>query len=281
MNQQNSGEAALVDSPAEELNGNPDELTGQKIVVLDFGSQYAQLIARRVREQNVYCQILRHDIAADRVAQLAPKGIILSGGPASVYEEGAPRCDPELFQLGIPVLGICYGMQLTCQALGGQVDNTPSREYGPAKCQISQQESLFDGLPEEIDVWMSHGDQISSVSEDFVPVAQTGTCPIAAIRHRELPVYGIQFHPEVTHTPLGGKLLQNFVLGVCGCEPTWHLGDFAEAAIQRVRAAGWRSPRDLWPQWRCRLKRGCRAALQSDRTAAVLHSGRQRVAPKR
>jgi GMP synthase (glutamine-hydrolysing) len=228
MHEQNISEIALVDGPAEDL-------TGQKIVVLDFGSQYAQLIARRVREQNVYCQILRHDIAAERIAELAPKGIILSGGPMSVYEDGAPRCDPELFQLGIPVLGICYGMQLTCQALGGKVDNTPSREYGPAKCHVSQQESLFAGLPEEIDVWMSHGDQISSVSDDFLPMAQTGTCPIAAIRHRELPVYGIQFHPEVTHTPLGGKLLQNFVLGVCGCKATWHLGDFADATIQRVR----------------------------------------------
>ena len=228
MSNSKSAEVALVDGP-------PQELTGQKIVVLDFGSQYAQLIARRVREQNVYCQILRHDIAAERLAELAPKGIILSGGPASVYEEGAPRCDPNLFRLGIPVLGICYGMQLSCDALGGDVDNAPSREYGPATCQISKPDQLFEGLPDEIDVWMSHGDQISSVSAEFEPLAQTGTCPFAAIRHRELPVFGIQFHPEVTHTPMGGKLLQNFVIGVCGCEPTWHLGDFAEATIKRIR----------------------------------------------
>ena len=228
MSNSKSAEVALVDGP-------PQKLTGQKIVVLDFGSQYAQLIARRVREQNVYCQILRHDIAAERLAELAPKGIILSGGPASVYEEGAPSCDPNLFRLGIPVLGICYGMQLSCDALGGDVDNAPSREYGPATCQISKPDQLFEGLPDEIDVWMSHGDQISSVSAEFEPLAQTGTCPFAAIRHRELPVFGIQFHPEVTHTPMGGKLLQNFVIGVCGCEPTWHLGDFAEATIKRIR----------------------------------------------
>ncbi len=213
----------------------PEELTGQRIVVLDFGSQYAQLIARRVRDQNVYCQILRHDIAADRIAELNPKGIILSGGPSSVYVDGAPKCDPDLFKLGIPVLGICYGMQLTCEALGGKVDNTPSREYGPAKCKVSARDELFADMPDEIDVWMSHGDQVSSISDTFDMIAATATCPYAAIRHRKLPVFGIQFHPEVTHTPLGGKLLQNFVLGVCGCEPSWKLGDFADAVIERVR----------------------------------------------
>ena len=158
------------------------ELTHQRIVVLDFGSQYAQLIARRVREQNVYCQILRHDIKAERLAEIAPKGIILSGGPASVYEDGAPRCDPELFKLGIPVLGICYGMQLTCEALGGKVDNTPCREYGPATCEINEHSGIFQGLPDSMDVWMSHGDQVSSISEAFEPIGKTGTCPYAAIR---------------------------------------------------------------------------------------------------
>ncbi|MFK8114041.1 MAG: glutamine-hydrolyzing GMP synthase [Rubripirellula sp.] len=228
MTESHTAQAVVTQTPA-------DDLTGQRIVVLDFGSQYAQLIARRVREQNVYCQILRHDITAERLAEIAPKGIILSGGPASVYEDGAPKCDPGLFHLGIPVLGICYGMQLTCEALGGKVDNTPSREYGRASCKISNHSSLFEGLPDEIEVWMSHGDQISSVSDDFEPLAQTGTCPFAAIRHRTLPVFGMQFHPEVTHTPLGGKVLENFVIGVCGCEATWHLGDFANAAIKYVR----------------------------------------------
>ena len=228
MTQPNTADAVVPSTPSEDL-------TTQRIVVLDFGSQYAQLIARRVREQNVYCQILRHDISAKRLAEIAPKGIILSGGPNSVYEEGAPKCDPGLFHLGIPVMGICYGMQLTCEALGGKVDNAPSSEYGPATCEVTNHETLFEGLPDEMDVWMSHGDQISSVSDDFVPLAKTPTCPYAAIRHRELPVFGMQFHPEVTHTPLGGKLLENFVLGVCNCEPTWQLGDLADAIIKQVR----------------------------------------------
>ncbi|MCB1025129.1 MAG: glutamine-hydrolyzing GMP synthase, partial [Acidobacteria bacterium] len=128
--------------------------------MLDFGSQYTQLIARRVREQNVYCQIVRHDLPATRIAELAPRGIILSGGPSSVYEKGAPKCDPALFNLGIPVLGICYGMQLACEALGGRVEHTPSREYGRASCRIVSHDTLFDGLPSETDVWMSHGDQV-------------------------------------------------------------------------------------------------------------------------
>ncbi len=226
-------ELSTVNAAAE--NSIAEPLTTQSIVVLDFGSQYAQLIARRVREQNVYCRILRHDITAERLAELAPKGIILSGGPSSVYEPGAPKCDPELFQLGIPVLGICYGMQLACEALGGKVDHSPAREYGRATCQVTQSKSLFADLPGEMEVWMSHGDQVSSISEDFESLAQTGTCPFAAIKHRKLPVFGIQFHPEVTHTPLGGQLLKNFVQAVCRCKATWKLGDFAEATIRRVR----------------------------------------------
>ncbi len=211
------------------------DLTGQRIVVLDFGSQYAQLIARRVREQNVYCQIVRHDIPAERLAEIAPKGIILSGGPSSVYEDGAPRCDPMLFELGIPVLGICYGMQLTCEAMGGKVENTSTREYGPATCLVKSKHALFEGLPDQIDVWMSHGDQVSNVSDHFESLASTDTCPIAAVGHKTLPIFALQFHPEVTHTPQGGQLLKNFVIGVCGCEATWHIGDFADRAIEEVR----------------------------------------------
>ncbi len=212
------------------------ELTSQRIVVLDFGSQYAQLIARRVREQNVYCSILRHDVSAERLRELAPRGIILSGGPSSVYESGAPRCDPGLFQLGIPVLGICYGMQLACDALGGRVEHTPSHEYGRSHCEIITPSPLFAGLPSQTDVWMSHGDQVSGVGDLFETIARTPTCPHAAVRHRQLPVYGIQFHPEVSHTPLGGQILHNFVIGVCGCDGTWQLDDFAEAAISRMRS---------------------------------------------
>jgi GMP synthase (glutamine-hydrolysing) len=211
-------------------------LTDERVLVLDFGSQYAQLIARRVREQNVYCQIIRHDLPASQIAAYQPKGIILSGGPASVYAPGAPHCDPALFELGIPVLGICYGMQLACQALGGNVQHAPSREYGRARCTLGQPDSLFAGLPESMDVWMSHGDQVTSVAGDFVPLAATATCPIAAVRHRRLPVFGLQFHPEVTHTPFGGQMLHNFVMNVCGCNGSWHLGDFAAQTIEQLRS---------------------------------------------
>jgi GMP synthase (glutamine-hydrolysing) len=207
----------------------------ERVLVLDFGSQYAQLIARRVREQNVYCEIVRHDISAARVRQLQPKGLILSGGPASVYEQGAPRCDPAVLQLGIPVLGICYGMHLVCEILGGQVDSAPSREYGRTRCQVVSGRDLFSGMGAETVVWMSHGDQVTRVADDFVPLARTDSCPIAAVRHKRLPVFGLQFHPEVTHTSQGGTILHNFLAVVCGCEGTWHLGDFARETIERLR----------------------------------------------
>ena len=208
----------------------------EKVLVLDFGSQYAQLIARRAREQDVYCEIVRHDITAERVREIAPRGLILSGGPASVYSDTAPRCDPDIFGLGIPVLGICYGMQLLCEALGGQVASTPSREYGRAHCHITAHGDLFAGVPEATEVWMSHGDQVSSVSTDFESLAETKTCPIAAVKHSSLPMYGLQFHPEVTHTPFGQQVLENFLKGVCRCQGTWRLGDFARESIKEIRA---------------------------------------------
>jgi GMP synthase (glutamine-hydrolysing) len=207
----------------------------ERVLVLDFGSQYAQLIARRVREQSVYCEIVRHDISAERLRELAPLGIILSGGPASVYADGAPQCDPELFQLGIPVLGICYGMQLACQALGGKVDSVPAREYGRAQCQVTADDQLFAGVSRQTQVWMSHGDQVTGVADVFQPLASTDTCPNAAVRHQSLPIYGLQFHPEVTHTPEGGKLLDNFIKRICGATGTWKLGDFAAETIAAIR----------------------------------------------
>ncbi|MCO6047498.1 glutamine-hydrolyzing GMP synthase [Aeoliella sp. ICT_H6.2] len=210
-------------------------LADQRVLVLDFGSQLAQLIARRVREQHVYCEIVRHDITADRLRELEPMGIILSGGPNSVYEPGAPQCDPELFELGIPVLGICYGMQLACQALGGEVKNVPSREYGRAHCLVEDDSDLFAGVRRDTEVWMSHGDQVTAIDEDFTVLAHTSTCPYAAVRHKRRPVYGLQFHPEVTHTVEGKTLLANFVREVCKCEGTWRLGDFAEETINRIR----------------------------------------------
>src|SRR5579871_6852629 len=193
-------------------------MTDELVLILDFASQFGQLIARRVRELNVFCQVVRHDIAAERVRELAPKRLIFSGGPASVYEPGAPKCDPKLFDLGIPVLGICYGMQLACHTLGGTVGGgAHTREYGRATLNVTDPEPLFRGYPAETTVWMSHGDQVQTVAGDFVPLAATDTCPVAAVRHRTRPVFGLQFHPEVSHTPHGGLILRNFLRDVCGC----------------------------------------------------------------
>ena len=213
----------------------PITARSERIIVLDFGSQYAQLIARRVREQNVFCEIVRHDLSADRIRDIAPRGIILSGGPSSVYEEGAPRCDPGLFRLGIPVLGICYGMQLACDALGGRVGRASSREYGRASCEVTTTDPMFAGVPATTEVWMSHGDQVNDVSADFAPLARTATCPLAAVRHTSLAIYGLQFHPEVTHTPAGSRMLANFLREVCGCTGAWKLEDVAESTIAELR----------------------------------------------
>lgn len=210
-------------------------LADEKVLVLDFGSQYAQLIARRVREQHVYCEIVRSDITADRIKELAPRGIILSGGPNSVYDEGAPQCDPALFELGIPVLGICYGMQLACLALGGEVQNVTSREYGRAHCEVLSDVDLFEGVKQQTEVWMSHGDQVTAIADDFTALAATDTCPYAAVRHNRLPVFGLQFHPEVTHSVEGKTVLGNFLKKVCQTSAAWRLGDFAEETIRQVR----------------------------------------------
>lgn len=221
-------------------DASPSNIAAERVLVLDFGAQYVQLIARRVREQHVYCEIVRHDITAERVRELAPKGLILSGGPASVYAAGAPKCDPKIFDLGIPVLGICYGMQLMCEALGGKVQSAPAREYGRAKLALNsanhETADLFAGVAHDTQVWMSHGDQVDRVSDEFVSLAATETCPHAAVKHRTRPLYGLQFHPEVTHTVEGKAMLANFVLKACGCSGTWRLGDFAEQTIRDIRA---------------------------------------------
>jgi GMP synthase (glutamine-hydrolysing) len=214
---------------------NSPRIADERVLVLDFGAQYAQLIARRVRENHVYCEIVRHDITAEQIKKHAPKGLILSGGPSSVYEPGAPKCDERIFSLGIPVLGICYGMQLACDTLGGKVTGNPAREFGRARCELKQPEGLFAGVTDHFDVWMSHGDQVTRVSDDFVSLAGTATCPIAAVKHKKLPVYGLQFHPEVTHTPIGGTLFHNFLMAVCGCSGSWRLGDFAKEAVEQMR----------------------------------------------
>jgi GMP synthase (glutamine-hydrolysing) len=205
------------------------------VLIFDFGSQYGQLIARRVREQNVFCQIVRHDLPAQRVAALKPRGLIFSGGPASVYAPGAPRCDPAIFDLNIPVLGICYGMQLACQSLGAEVKPAASREFGRATCHVKEADGLFLGVPQETVVWMSHGDQVQTVNGEFVPLAATPTCPVAAVRHRSRPVFGLQFHPEVSHTPYGSLILRNFLYGVCGCHGLWQIQSFIEHHVADLR----------------------------------------------
>lgn len=210
-------------------------MTSDTVLVFDFGSQFAQLIARRVREQNVFCQIVRHDLTAARVRELAPKGIILSGGPNSVYDAGAPKCDPAIFELGIPVLGICYGMQLACEALGGQVVGADHREYGRAALHVSQAGELFAGFPPDATVWMSHGDQVKAATGGFDVLASTDTCPVAAVKHSTQPIYGIQFHPEVSHTPQGNVILKNFLLTICGCRGDWQMSAFLERTIDGIR----------------------------------------------
>jgi GMP synthase (glutamine-hydrolysing) len=215
----------------------PPTAPERPVLVLDFGAQYVQLIARRVRERHAFARIVRHDLSADRVRELNPLALILSGGPSSVYERGAPRCDPQLFDLGLPVLGICYGMQLACLALGGSVEPAPAREYGRADCRvIAADDDLFHGVPATSTVWMSHGDQVQTVGPEFIPLAATATCPIAAVRHRDRPVYGLQFHPEVAHTPYGPLILGNFLDRVCRSPGTWTMEAFLERSIASIRA---------------------------------------------
>ncbi|HZN69839.1 MAG TPA: glutamine-hydrolyzing GMP synthase [Tepidisphaeraceae bacterium] len=206
------------------------------VPILDFGAQYVQLIARRVREKGVYSELMRPDTPVEEIRKLKPKGIILSGGPSSVYEPNAPKCDPRIFDLGVPVLGICYGMQLGAQILGGQVKPARAREFGRAKLTvIAPSEPFVHGLPRETTVWMSHGDQVYDLPPDFIPLATTPTCPYAAARHRTRPFYGVQFHPEVTHTPRGEQIFQNFLYEVCKCSGDWTMGNFVEQTVRRVR----------------------------------------------
>ncbi|MGH2443570.1 MAG: glutamine-hydrolyzing GMP synthase [Chloroflexota bacterium] len=222
-----------------EAVAKPDtrELTGQQetIVILDFGSQYSRLIARRIREVHVYCEILPHDVSWERLRNLHPKGLVLSGGPASVYDEGAPRCTPEVFTGEIPVLGICYGMQLMTLALNGSVLPATNREYGPASLTILDGSNIFRDIPHSTSVWMSHGDRVESPPPGFHPLAATANSPLAAIGNSRGQI-GLQFHPEVVHTPDGKSMIRNFVLDVCGCKGTWTPGTFIEESIATIRA---------------------------------------------
>src|SRR5687768_13684710 len=207
----------------------------EMVPILDFGAQYAQLIARRVREKGVYSELLRPDIPVEELRKLNPKGLILSGGPSSVYEPDAPKCDPRIFDLELPVLGICYGMQLGAQILGGQVKPAKAREFGRAKLHVTANDPLVRGLPQDTTVWMSHGDQVMELPPQFEAIATTATCPLAAMRHKTRPFYGVQFHPEVTHTPRGEQIFHNFIYEICKCDGTWTMENFIDQTVRRVR----------------------------------------------
>ncbi|MDW8012975.1 MAG: glutamine-hydrolyzing GMP synthase [Bacteroidota bacterium] len=207
----------------------------ERIVVLDFGSQYTQLIARRIRESGVYAEIVPYSTPASTLRALAPQGIVLSGGPASVYEPGAPYPDPGVFELGVPILGICYGLQLLGHLFGGEVIQANRREYGRAELHILDSSDLFAGIPSPTTVWMSHGDALSRLPEGFERIGYTENAPIAAIRYRERQFWGVQFHPEVEHTPYGRQMLENFARRICGCRAEWTPAAFIEAAVEEIR----------------------------------------------
>ena len=205
------------------------------IAILDFGSQYTQLIARRVREQKVYSEIIRFDTSAEKLRESKPAGIILSGGPNSVFEEGAPLCDPALFDLGIPILGICYGMQLTAKTLGGVVKPGTHREYGHTLIEAVPGNRLFAGLPDELNVWMSHGDQVDVMPEGFKVAARSLSCPNAAMHNEARNLYALQFHPEVVHTQHGDKILHNFLFPICGCTGDWELASWVDETVDKLK----------------------------------------------
>ncbi len=208
----------------------------EQIVILDFGSQYTQVIARRVRECNVYSTILRYDTPAAEIDALAPSGLILSGGPSSVYAKDAPLADPGIFVLGIPILGICYGVQLFGQFLGGKVEPGQKREYGKGTLMVKDGAcALFRGLPAELQVWNSHGDKLTKLPAGFVPVAASDNSAFAAIEDRQRKFFGLQFHPEVVHTPRGKEILANFVNGVCSCGRNWTMRNYIDQAVAEIR----------------------------------------------
>ena len=206
------------------------------IAILDFGSQYSRLIARRVRELKVYSEILRFDTSAAELRRRAPAGIILSGGPSSVLDRLSPLCDPGIFNLGIPVLGICYGMQASALLLGGKVRRGVSREFGNSRVIVTDPDRIFRALPAELDVWMSHGDRVEVMPEGFRAFARTDSCPVAAMGDLRRNIYGLQFHPEVAHTLHGMKILGRFVFDICGCAGEWQMERFIEQSVERIRS---------------------------------------------
>ena len=232
-----------------------------KILILDFGSQYTQVIARRIRELQVYSEVVSFDLPAAEIKNLNPNGIILSGGPASVYDKGAPQIDPEIFSLGIPVLGICYGLMQMAHHLGGQVVFTGRREYGAGMLHITNGSQLFDGLGNQLDVWNSHGDEVTALPKGFLAAGRTESSDFAAVEDRQRKLYGLQFHPEVAHTPRGKEILQNFVYHICHCAMDWTMGSFIEEACERVR-------RQVGDE---KVVLGLSGGVDSSVTAALLH----------
>ncbi|MEN6358069.1 MAG: glutamine-hydrolyzing GMP synthase [Armatimonadota bacterium] len=205
------------------------------ILILDFGAQYTQLIARRVRECRVYCEIIPYDTPVSQIVERAPKGIIFSGGPASVYEEGAPRCDNAIYDIGVPILGICYGTQLMAYHLGGKVTPGVQKEFGRTELDVIDSSVLFSGLDKKLVCWMSHGDLVESAPAGFKTVARTASTPVAAMENPERGLYGVQFHPEVVHTPWGTEVLRNFLYNACGLHGSWTPASFIETAVREIR----------------------------------------------
>ena len=232
-----------------------------KILILDFGSQYTQVIARRIRELQVYSEIASFNISAKQIAALAPNGIILSGGPASVYDKGAPQIDTEIFSLNIPVLGICYGLMLMAHHLGGKVVFTGRREYGPGTLRITNRSELLEGLGHQLDVWNSHGDEVTALPKGFRVAGTTEGCDFAAVEDPQRKLYGLQFHPEVAHTPRGKEILHNFVYHICQCAMDWTMGSFIEEACARIR-------KQVGDQ---KVVLGLSGGVDSSVTAALLH----------
>jgi GMP synthase (glutamine-hydrolysing) len=232
------------------------------VVIVDFGAQYTQLIARRVRENHVHSVIVGPNVTPDQLREQGAVGMILSGGPGSVYAEGAPRCQPEILQLGLPILGICYGMQLACEILGGNVGATDTREYGRTSLEVTDHDALLAHVPEQTTVWMSHGDVVITLSPDFIPLARTKNCPCAAVRHRSMPFFGVQFHPEVTHTPCGNQIIRNFLYEVCGCAGDWQISNVVHDTVEAIRRQVGKKARVI-----CGLSGG----VDSSVTAALLH----------
>ncbi len=238
-----------------------DKSTHSKILILDFGSQYTQVIARRIRECQVYSEIIRFDTPAAELAALKPNGLILSGGPASVYDKGAPQIDPQIFSLGVPVLGICYGLMLMAHRLGGRVVFTGRREYGAGILHIKNGSELLGGLGEQLDVWNSHGDEVTALPKGFRVAGTTQGCDFAAVEDPQRKLYGLQFHPEVAHTPRGREILQNFLFHICHCAMDWTMGSFIEEACARVR-------KQVGDQ---KVVLGLSGGVDSSVTAALLH----------